>query len=89
MRNATTTLNAKELKATLKAKGVKVISCKKATGSLSDCINLVIGSENLSESMSIMNDLNIVNNRGRQFNYNHYKTNYDYVQFYNCKSIES
>ena len=88
MKNLTTTLNAKELKAILKAEGVSVISCKKGTGSLSECVNLVISSDDLRYSMLIMGGLNIVDNKGNAFKYDHYKTNQDYVQFYNCKSIK-
>jgi hypothetical protein len=87
MTNLTTTLNAKELKSILKLESVKVISCKKGNGSLSDCVNLVISSVDLRNSMLIMSSLNIVNNKGNEFNYNHYKTNRDYVQFHNCKKI--
>tara|TARA_R100001244_G_C5157640_1_gene130587 strand:+ start:739 stop:1017 length:279 start_codon:yes stop_codon:yes gene_type:complete len=81
-------LNPKEVKAALKAEGVEVISCKKGTGTQRDCVNLVISSENLSWAMSIMNGLNIVDHKGNEFNYNHYTTSQDYVQFYNCKAIE-
>jgi len=88
MKNLTTILNAKEVKAILKAEGINVISCKKNTGSLSECVNLVISSEDLRYSMMIMRGLNIVDSRGNDFNYDHYKTSCDYVQFYNCKSIK-
>ena len=88
MKNLTTILNAKEVKAILKAEGVNVISCKKNTGSLSECVNLVISSDDLRHSMLIMRGLNIVDNRGNAFNYDHYKTSRDYVQFTNCKSIK-
>ena len=88
MKNLTTRLNAKELKAILKAEGITVISCKKNTGSLSECVNLVISSDDLRNSMLIMGRLNIVNNRGNAFKYEHYKTSRDYVQFTNCKSIK-
>jgi len=88
MKNLTTTLNAKEVKAALKAEGIKVISCKKGTGSASDCVNLVISSEDLSWSMAIMSGLNIVDRRGFEYNKNHYQTSNDYVQFFDCKQIK-
>mgnify|MGYP003636218906 CR=1 FL=1 len=87
MKNLTTILNAKEVKAILKAEGVDVISCKMGTGTFSDCVNLVISSKDLSWSMSLMSGLNIVDSRGNEFIKSHYVTSQDYVQFYDCKAI--
>lgn len=58
-------LNAKGMKKALKCYGIKVLRCAKGSGSLRDAVNIVVVNENLTEVVSVLNELGVVGSTGK------------------------
>ena len=79
-------LNAKAIKKALIREGVKVLSCKKGTGSVAGSANIVTSSDNLKETVAILANFGIVTRRGQALKAA--KTSQNYFDFGYCYMSE-
>lgn len=79
-------LNAKAIKKALQNEGVKVLACKKGTGSVSGSAYIVTSSDNLEETVAILANFGIVTKRGQALKAA--KTSQNYFDFGYCYMSE-
>ena len=75
-------LNAKAIKKALKNEGIKVVSCKACTGSVSKAIYIVVSTKDAEKAAVFFKNAGIVGSRGSELKAR--KTRYDDYEFGYC-----